>query len=764
MLQITTVAGNSGGVPVPLAGPEGITTDAAGNIYVAGTLNHVIRRITPAGVATIVAGIEDTPGHVDGPVATALLETPLLVRVDPAGNIFTAEVLSGFIRKITPAGMVSTVMSGATIEIDLDGALLVFGTGNGIARVAPDGTITNLHQGIDLPRGYPTIDDDGNLYFSFVPIRQLAPDGTVTVVAGSATQSGVVDGPGTLAHFDGSRSLAAHPDGSLYVVDTTVGTTIRKISPAWVVTTVAGNQEEQGTVDGVGAAARFTFALDIAIDDAGTIYIIDNASGNVRKGVRVQSAGPPAPPANDAFANATILGGFPVKVTAQNVGASRQNNEPRHDGEPGGASVWWRWTAPRNALATVDTLGSDFDTVVAVYTGNSVGGLTPIASDHDSGTGGASALLFPAFAGTTYYITVDGVGGATGRIELRLELPERQFTWGTNGSGFNRPTGITAETGFSSVVADKRNHVIRRVSPGGATTILAGTPGQAGFRDATMMDARFRYPGGVARDDAGNIYVADTGNHVIRRITPAGVVRTIAGYPGLPGSNDGFRFAARFNRPFNLEIGPDGALYVADHGNATIRRVALNGQVTTLAGRAGHIGYAGGVGRKARFMAPADVAAHPDGSLIVADAGANTIRRVTLAGEVTSLAGAHSQAGPGAPLQQRFLDEVGRAARFHAPHGVAVDEFGNILVADTNNHSIRRISPAGVVTTVGGSEDAQGEPVPGASGGIGRESRFRFPQDLAFGISPIRRLFVADSQNNRIMHADQLLMPPPPLP
>jgi protocatechuate 3,4-dioxygenase beta subunit len=188
----------------------------------------------------------------------------------------------------------------------------------------------------------------------------------------------------------------------------------------------------------------------------------------------------------------------------------------------------------------------------------------------------------------------------------------------------------------------------------------------------------------VAVDAAGNVYVADSANSTIRKITPAGVVTTLAGTPGQPGSSDGIGTAAQFNQPFGVAVDGAGNVYVADLDNGTIRMITPAGVVSTFAGTAGQIGSADGIGSAARFNQPFGVAVDGAGNDYVADRNNHTIRKITPAGLVTTLAGTAGQVGSG--------DGTGSAARFHFPQGVAVDGAGDVYVADEFNDTIRKLS------------------------------------------------------------------------
>jgi sugar lactone lactonase YvrE len=273
---------------------------------------------------------------------------------------------------------------------------------------------------------------------------------------------------------------------------------------------------------------------------------------------------------------------------------------------------------------------------------------------------------------------------------------------------FDGPEGIVTAPDGNLYVAERNSATIRKVTPQGVATTLAGSTGAIGSQDGAGSGARFNSPTRLEADADGNLYVTDTGNSTIREVSAAGAVTTLAGAPGQCGSVDGNGSAARFCSPQGITLDRQGNLYVADTLNHTIRRIDRANNVTTIAGVAGSCGSSDGRGNAARFCEPRDIEVDEDGYLYVADTANSTIREISPSGEVLTLAGAAGQCGSadGAPGVARFC----RAA------GLTIDGGGNLFVADTGNGTIRRIATSGQVSTVIGVAGNQNNvlgPLPG---------------------------------------------------
>jgi sugar lactone lactonase YvrE len=301
---------------------------------------------------------------------------------------------------------------------------------------------------------------------------------------------------------------------------------------------------------------------------------------------------------------------------------------------------------------------------------------------------------------------------------------------------FNLPLGITWDTAGNLYVTDAMSSRIRKIADDGLWTVttIAGD-GTSDYADGAGIAARFNLPTSVTVDAAGNLYIADSRNRRIRKIANDGLwtVTTIAG-DGTTDHADGAGTAARFKEPFGVTVDAAGNLYVVDSFNNRIRKIANDGPwtVTTIAGD-GTSDYADGAGTAARFDSPCGIAVDAAGNLYVADTDNHRIRKIDPTGNVTTIAGGGTNG---------HADGAGTAARFNMPYGIAIDAAGNLYVADTGNHRIRKIDPTGNVTTIAGGGTN------GHADGAGTAARFNMPYGVA--IDATGNLYVADTENHRI--------------
>ena len=279
---------------------------------------------------------------------------------------------------------------------------------------------------------------------------------------------------------------------------------------------------------------------------------------------------------------------------------------------------------------------------------------------------------------------------------------------------------------------------INKVSPSGNVSLVAGS-GVFGYVDGPVATAQFSNLSGIVVNVQGTIYVSDWGNHCIRKISPAGVVSTLAGN-GTAGYADGTGTAAQFNRPEGLTIDAQGNVLVADSYNNRIRLITPSGVVSTLAGSNVQGGFADGLASRAQFYWPNGVAVDAAGTVYVADTGNNRIRKISSTGTVSTLAGTAQCGG---------TDGATGTATFNYPTNVALNARGKICVAEANGYRIRLLDPDGFTSTLAGVGNAC---TSGASGGYvdgaGSTAQFNSPRGIAFG--PAEEIYVADEGNDSV--------------
>ncbi|EGF31712.1 hypothetical protein IMCC9480_3485 [Oxalobacteraceae bacterium IMCC9480] len=598
------VAGSTGGAGNLSGGgnqarfnfPIGIAVDGVGNRYVADWQNHVIRKVSADGSVSTLAGAMSTPGAADGTGTAARFNYPQSIAIDRAGTLYVADTNNQTIRKITPQGVVTTIAGRVGVDGSTDGR------GNAARFSYPQGIAVDV-------AGTVLVSDTYNH-----TVRTISPGGVVGTLAGSAGNFGVLDGVRSAARFSNPQGLVTDAARNIYVADAGNGV-LRKVTPAGIVTTLAGSLANYGLKDGTGAAAGFEGLSNLAIDGAGILYGADQYARRIRR------------------------------ITPQGVVT----------------------TLPVNALSVSHPQ-------VAMPLGIAV---DPTGTLSVTGQYGVHVIT----------------GGTTLKTLAGKEL-ERGMVDGNGAKArFGSLQGVTSDASGNWYVVDTPHHMIRKITPAGVVSQLAGN-GKPGGVDGTGSGASFNYPRGIVADALGNLFVADTFNSRIRKITPAGVVTTIAGAGSSSGSTDGPGNIARFFEPEAIAIDASRNLYVADTGNHTVRKITVAGVVSTLAGSPGKYGSDDGTGAAARFLKPPAIAVDPSGNVVLSQPAYGTIRKITPGGVVTTLAGRVLETGA--------LDGAGDAARFFNPQGLAADNAGNVYVADTGNNTIRRITPSGQVSTVAG--------------------------------------------------------------
>jgi hypothetical protein len=301
---------------------------------------------------------------------------------------------------------------------------------------------------------------------------------------------------------------------------------------------------------------------------------------------------------------------------------------------------------------------------------------------------------------------------------------------GTGSSAlFNKPEGVCVDGSGNIFVADTYNHRIRKITSAGLVTTVAGS--SQGDANGTGTSAQFSSPSGIEVDGTGNVYVADVNNHRIRKINAAGEVTTLAG--SIAGNAEGTGTSAKFNFPYDVAVDVTGNVYVSDASNYRIRKITISGATATVSTQAG---------LSAQFNVPIGVAVDGSGNVYVTDYWYNRIRKITSVDAVTTLAGS---------ITSGDTDGTGTDAQFKNPWGIAVDGSGNLYVADRYNHRVRKVSPAGAVTTLAGSTY-------GYTDGTGITAQFREPGGIA--VDGSGNLYIADRNNSLIRKISRFSISP----
>ncbi len=671
---VTTIAGSETGFvdgvgsTARFASPTGVAIDASGNIIVADRNNHSIRRITPGGTVSTIAG-DGTLGFIDGASATARFYNPFGVAIDALGNIIVADRSNNRIRKITPDETVSTIAGGQSDFADGASAAARFSSPVGVA-VDASGNIVVADRSNERIRkininnfalvGNPICDDigiynlelivsDGELQdlqsFNIVvadngdcdaiPTNLALSTTTISenILAGSviATISADDNNPASL-----SFSIVGGADSASFSISSS--------NSNQLVINHNPNFEAQNSYEIIIAVSdvihRTTKTFNIIVDNApaftsapitrtlaNSLYRYNLSASDSDSSNLVFSADPDT----ELPSWLTIVDTFVTTLAGSSFG------------DDDGPSATAQFNRPTDVA--IDASGN---IIIADRNNHRI---RSIASD-----------------GTVTTIAGDGIAGFTNGASATAQ--------------FNNPTGITIDTSGNIIIADRDNHSIRSIDSDGMVSTVAGD-GTFGSTNGASATAQFNTPTGVAIDASGNIVVADRTNNRIRSISPNGMVSTIAGN-GLLAHNDGIGTAASFRSPTGIAINASGNIIVADRGNHRIRRI-VHRTVSTIAG--GNIGLVDGARLEARFDNPSGVAIDTSGNIIVADTLNHRIRSISPDDIVTTIAGS----GPSGPDSGSFADGISSNARFSELFHIVIDASDNIIVADELNNRIRKI-------------------------------------------------------------------------
>ncbi len=643
--------------------PNRVALDALGNIYIADQGNHRIRKFTLLGFMTTVAGngVADSTG--DGASATsASLNSPSAVALDAAGNLYIADTGNQRVRKVSTDGTIRTV------------------AGSGLAGFSGDGSPATLAS-LNGPRGV-AVDAAGNLYIADTGnhrIRRVTSDGVIRTVAGNGTALFLGDGgPATAATLNAPWDIALDASGNLYIADT-LNNVIRKVGTTGTITTVAGKGTASFSGDGGPAiSATLNSPSGLALDSAGNLYIADTNNERIRK---------------------VAVSGIITTVTGT------------------GDEDFFGDRAPAFAAALNTPRGVTVDASGVVY----------IA---DTGNHRIRLVTREGFINTV---------GGTGTPGFSGEpVPVTDAT-------LNAPAGVAVDAAGFLYIADSSNNRIRKTISDGSIIVTAAGQGTGSGLSSSVGDggpsvnALLSSPFGVTVDTTGSVYIADSVNNRVRKVDLAGIIKSVAGN-GFFGfdRDDVLAISTSVSNPLSVAVDRSGNLYIADTGSHRIRKVDKDGVITTVAGN-GFSSFSGdgGPATSASLRVPSGVALDGAGNLYVADTDNHRVRVVTPGGIINTLAGNGTPglSGDGG---------LATSASLNGPTGVAVDAFGNVFIADTQNHVVRKVGRDGKISTVAGNGQAGFT----GDGGLGTSASLNSPTGVAVDARGV--LFIADRFNHRI--------------
>lgn len=600
-------------------------------------------------------------------VAVASLNTPAAVISDPDGNIYVALAGARQVVRIDSSGMVRVIAGTGTTGSGGDG---------GSARLA------QLSQPCAL-----ALDSEGNLYvadYQAHRIRRVGSDGIISTFAGNGKSGSSLDGGlATESSLKYPAALAFDNSGNLLIADSG-NHVVRMVTLDGRLVKVAGKgYKSSGGDEGPALEAGLNTPAGLAVDSKGNIYVADMGNNQIRviapDGMIDRFAG------RDSSSSG---GGF--------GGGSGDQTVPRN------AVLYSPTALAMNAAGDLYFIESGTARIRRITADRVLGNYAGTGKAGAAGDGGLarSANLSPLGIGFDVRGNLLIADGANHRIRVVTESDSIIDTLAGNGLVTYDPRGL-AVSGDIIYFSDTNNHRIRKFNTSTGEVALVAGDGQARFAGDgdSALTASLNSPRGIVLDSAGNLYIADSGNHRVRRVGPDGKITTVAGNgTGAVETDDGAQAtSASLYEPVDVALDSAGALYIVERLGHRVRKATIGGSITTVAGTGavGAPGEDGGPAVASPLNYPQAITVAPSGTLLVADSGNQVVRRIGADGSIKTVAG-NNAAGfgrDGGPATEAFLN---------TPTGLAVDTEGNIYIGDTDNDVLRRVGADGMIATIAG--------------------------------------------------------------
>ncbi len=719
--------------------PQNIATDSAGNLYIADPNAEVVEKVTPAGQLSIFAGIAGQTGAASQGTATGVdLSAPSGVAVDSSGNVYIAD--TGHDR---------------VDEVNSSGALTFF-AGTGTAGQPTAGPATSS----DVDPAGLAVDSSGNVYIADrgnSRVEKVTSSGTLSIIAGTGTAGAPTAGAATSSKLNGPFGIAVDASGNVYIGD--LGNSeVEKVTSSGTLSIFAGTGTAGSATAGPATSSELNQPYGLTVDSAGDVYIADYSAHEVDRvtpsGTLSIFAGTGTAGTQTAstagVATSTNLGG-PNGVALDSSGdVYIADYDDRVIDEVGA------WTAP---TFTADTPGAATYGSAYSYTFTASGypaptfsvssGALPYGLSLNATTGVVSGK--PMGSGTFSVAATNGVGSViAGPFTLSVTAPAGDIlAFAGNGvsgnptagpatsSDMSLPEQVAVDSSGDVYVADYSADVVEKVTPSGTLSIVAGISGSSGTPTAgPATSSHLHEPSGVALDGSGNLYIADTVNDVVEKVTPSGTLSVFAGTGTAGAPTAGPATNSDLNAPVALAVDSAGDVYISDWSNHEVEKVTASGTLSVFAGT-GTAGVAtAGAATSSMLDHPRGIAVDGAGNVYVVDSTDPQALKVTASGTLSIITGTGVSGNPTAGAAS--------SSKLRSPYGVAVDRQGSVYIADPGASEVEKVTASGTLSIFAGISGSSGTP----SAGPAASSKINFP--IGVGLDTSGDVYISDANDELV--------------